>query len=96
MGTGNNKKRDRMSNRRSNELASAASAERVEVGEPMAAEQDRLMRLARVIEGEIIPRLLISLSVGVRAARATPSELHAGADPQPTPEPFQATLPPPG
>jgi hypothetical protein len=79
-----------MSNRRSNELVTSASAERVEVGEPMAAEQDRLMRLARVIEGEIIPRLLISLSVGVRAARPTPPELHAGADPQPGTEPFQA------
>jgi hypothetical protein len=83
-----------MSNRRANEFVTAASAERVEAGESLATEQDRLMRLARVIEGEIIPRLLISLSVGVRAARPTPSELHAGADPQPSPEP-QATASPP-
>lgn len=83
-----------MSNRRANEFVTAASAERVEVGEPLAAEQDRLMRLARVIEGEIIPRLLISLSVGVRAARPTASELHAGADPQPSTEPFQANATP--
>jgi hypothetical protein len=84
-----------MSNRRSNELVTAGSADRVEVGEPPAVEQDRLMRLARVIEGEIIPRLLISLSVGVRAATPTPSELHAGADPKASTEPFQATVNPP-
>jgi hypothetical protein len=85
-----------MSNRRANEFVAPASAERIEAGEPLATEQDRLMRLARVIEGEIIPRLLISLSVGVRAARPTSSELHAGADPQPSIEPFQATASPPG
>jgi hypothetical protein len=92
-----NKKRDRMSNRRSNEFVTAdSSADRVELGEPLGSEQDRRMRLARVIEGEIIPRLLISLSVGVRAARPTPSELHAGADPQPTADSFQATPTPAG
>jgi hypothetical protein len=83
-----------MSNRRSNEFIASASAERADVGEPVAAEQERLLRLARVIEGEIIPRLLISLSVGVRAARPTPPELHAGADPQPGAEAFQANATP--
>jgi hypothetical protein len=90
-----NKKRNRMSNRRSNEFIASASADHVDVGEPVAAEQERLLRLARVIEGEIIPRLLISLSVGVRAARPTAPEQHAGADPQPGPEPFQANATPP-
>ncbi len=83
-----------MSNRRSNEFITPASAERVEVGEPVAAEQARRTRLARVIEGEIIPRLLISLSVGVRAARPT-AELHASADPRPSTEPQQANATPP-
>lgn len=91
-----NKKRNRMSNRRSNEFNAAASAERVDVAEPVAAEQERLMRLARVIEGEIIPRLLISLSVGVRAARPTASELQPSADPQRETESFQANASPPG
>ena len=83
-----------MSNRRSNEFVTAASAERVEVGEAVVADQERLMRLARVIEGEIIPRLLISLSVGVRAARVTASELTTNADPHTSIE-TQATATPP-
>jgi hypothetical protein len=84
-----------MSNRRPNEFINAASAEHVDVGEPVAAEQARLLRLARVIEGEIIPRLLISLSVGVRAARPAAPEPHAGPDPQLGPESFQARATPP-
>jgi hypothetical protein len=84
-----------MSNRRSNEFIASASAE-PDVGEPVAADQERLLRLARVIEGEIIPRLLISMSVGARATRPPAPELHAGTEPQPGPEPFQASATAPG
>ena len=85
-----------MSNRRSNEIISAASAERTEAAEPVAAEQARLMRLARVIEGEIIPRLLISLSVGVRAARTAAPEPRAKADvPYASGDPQQSNATPP-
>lgn len=35
--------------------------------------RDRLMRLARIIEGEIVPRLLVSLSGSLTAARHTPA-----------------------
>ncbi len=85
-----------MSNRRSNELISAASADRAEAGDPVAAEQERLMKLARVIEGEIIPRLLISLSVGVRAARPAAPELLGSADAShPGADPHQSNATPP-
>lgn len=84
-----------MSNRRSNGVISAVSADDAGAVESVAAEQERLLRLARVIEGEIIPRLLISLSVGVRAARPASHELRALADPHPNTDLNQANANPP-
>lgn len=84
-----------MSNRRSNGFVAATSADRAEVGESVVAENERRLRLARVIEGEIIPRLLIALSVGVRAARPTMPDPYASIDPHPNTDPQQANSTPP-
>lgn len=70
-----------MSNRRSITLISAPSADRADVGGRLAADEERLLRLARVIEGEIIPRLLISMTVAIRTAGLMTAELR---DPHPS------------